>query len=46
MTGLADVDGFKISIQVCVWPRFPPLGNICMLCTERGSLLKDNQVSN
>ena len=25
MTGLADVDGFKISIQVCMWPRFPPL---------------------
>ena len=25
MTGLADVDGFQISIQVCVWPRFPPL---------------------
>ena len=25
MTGVADVDGFKISIQVCAWPRFPPL---------------------
>ena len=25
MTGLADVDGFKISIQVCMWPGFPPL---------------------
>ena len=25
MNGLADVDGFKISIQVCVWPRFLPL---------------------
>ena len=24
MNGLADVDGFKICIQVCVWPRFPP----------------------
>ena len=23
MTGLADVDGFKL--QVCVWLRFPPL---------------------
>ena len=25
MTGLADVDGFKICIQVCVWMGFPPL---------------------
>ena len=25
MNGLAYVDGFKIFIQVCVWPRFQPL---------------------
>ena len=25
MTALADVDGIKISIQVCVWLCFPPL---------------------
>ena len=25
MNGLADVDGFKICIQVCVWLGFPPL---------------------
>ena len=25
MTGLADVDRFKICIQVCVWLGFPPL---------------------
>ena len=25
MTGLADVDGFIICIQVCVWLGFPPL---------------------
>ena len=25
MTGLADVDGFQLFIQVCVWPRFPLL---------------------
>ena len=25
MTSLADVDGFKLFVQVCVWPRFPPL---------------------
>ena len=25
MTGLADIDGFKIFIQVCVWLGFPPL---------------------
>ena len=25
MAGLADVDGFELFIQVCVWPRFPPL---------------------
>ena len=25
MNGLADVDGFKIFIQVCVWLGFPPL---------------------
>ena len=25
MTGLADVDGFKFFIQVCVWLRFQPL---------------------
>ena len=25
MTGLADVDGFKICIQVNVWLGFPPL---------------------
>ena len=25
MTGLADVDGFKIFIQVSMWLRFPPL---------------------
>ena len=24
MTGLADVDGFKIYMQVCVWLDFPP----------------------
>ena len=24
MTGLPDVDGFKICIQVCVWLGFPP----------------------
>ena len=27
MNGLADVDGFKICIQVCVWLGFPPLVN-------------------
>ena len=27
MNGLADVDGFKICIQVCVWLGFPPLIN-------------------
>ena len=25
MNGLADVDGFKLCIQVCVWLGFPPL---------------------
>ena len=25
MTGLADVDGFQISIHACVWPCFLPL---------------------
>ena len=25
MNGLADVDGFKICIHVCVWLGFPPL---------------------
>ena len=25
MNGLADVDGFKICIQVCMWLGFPPL---------------------
>ena len=25
MTGLVDVDGFKVCIQVCVWPGFQPL---------------------
>ena len=25
MTGLADVDGFYLFIQVCMWPRFPPM---------------------
>ena len=25
MTGLADIDGFKNSIEVCVWLGFPPL---------------------
>ena len=25
MTGLADVDGFKICMQVCVWLGFPPV---------------------
>ena len=25
MTGLADVDGFKICVQVCVWPDLRPL---------------------
>ena len=25
MNGLADLDGFKICIQVCVWLGFPPL---------------------
>ena len=25
MTGLADVDGFLLFTQVCMWPRFPPL---------------------
>ena len=25
MNALADVDGFKICIQMCVWLRFPPL---------------------
>ena len=25
MTGLADVDGFKICIEVCVWLGFQPL---------------------
>ena len=30
INGLADVDGFKIYIQVCVWLAFPPL--IMYLC--------------
>ena len=25
MNGLADVDEFKICIQVCMWLGFPPL---------------------
>ena len=25
MTGLADVDGFKLFNQLCVWRRFLPL---------------------
>ena len=25
MTGLPNADGFKICIQVCVWPGFRPL---------------------
>ena len=25
MIGLADADGFKIYIQVCMWLDFPPL---------------------
>ena len=25
MINLADVGGFKLFIQVCMWPRFPPL---------------------
>ena len=25
MNGLADVDGFKICIQMCVWLGVPPL---------------------
>ena len=25
MNGLADIDGFKICIQVCVWLGFPSL---------------------
>ena len=29
MTGLADVDGFRICIQVCVWLGFPTLTNGC-----------------
>ena len=28
MNGLADVDGFKICIQVCLWLGFPHLVNI------------------
>ena len=27
MTSLADVDGFKISIQVCMWLGFPTPGD-------------------
>ena len=25
MSGLADIDGFKMCMQVCVWLGFPPL---------------------
>ena len=28
MNGLADIDGFKICIQVCVWLGFPPLKTV------------------
>ena len=28
MNGLADVDGFKICIQVCVWLGFPLLVHV------------------
>ena len=28
MTGLADVDGFKIYIQVCVWLGSQPLNSL------------------
>ena len=31
MNGLADVDGFKICIWVCVWLGFPPLVNAILL---------------
>ena len=34
MTGLADLDGFQIIIQVCVWLGFPPLTMV-----DRWSLL-------
>ena len=37
MTGLADVDGFNISVQMCVWPCFPPLvssGQPCQHLTK------------
>ena len=30
MTGLADVDGFKIFMQVCVWLGFPPLAIVAV----------------
>ena len=33
MTGVADVDGFELFIQVCVWPCFPPLVNINLMVT-------------
>ena len=31
MAGLADVDGFKICIQVCMRLRFPPLNTVLFI---------------
>ena len=32
MTGLADVVGFKVCIQVCVWLGFRPLSFVVESC--------------
>ena len=38
MTGLVDVDGFQICIQVCVWLGLPSLGTYWKISTARGEL--------
>ena len=42
MTGLADVDGFKICIQVCIWLGFRLLtyGAHCLWVKERARLIQ------
>ena len=44
MTGLADVDGFYLFIQVCVWPRFPPL-TTGRNCTPLSQSVNCNQLT-
>ena len=43
MNGLADIDGFKICIQVCVWLGFPPLKTVDLF-SRHGNLCDETNV--